>query len=170
MNAYDAVYGETWGPEYVAPPEPPCPHCTCCTARLCARGRVCVAGCLGQVTDPRTRAIVAECPCSAETTPGTADHLMYRVREAQRLRAAADAREVVRALRAAGQPVDWWQARVLPVIYLPGGRRLRLRSQGWTWSVATDLITVHGGVLPGNPTAPAAVAAAVADLTAGGAW
>lgn len=61
---------ETFGPEYVRPPQEACPSCSCCTAELCLRGRVSVHECRG-LTPEEYRETVHGCPCSAATTRGT---------------------------------------------------------------------------------------------------
>ncbi|MDX2645073.1 hypothetical protein PV341_16170 [Streptomyces sp. PA03-1a] len=62
---------ETFGPEYVQPARQVCPDCPCCTAALCARGRTTVSACAGS-TPAEHRPTVDGCPCSAESTTGTA--------------------------------------------------------------------------------------------------
>lgn len=62
---------EPFGPEYVRPQSKPCPDCPCCTGPLCERGRASVLRCAGHVGAPNLVATVRECPCSAESTPGT---------------------------------------------------------------------------------------------------
>ncbi|MFB0617293.1 hypothetical protein [Streptomyces sp. AGS-58] len=66
------TYDEPFGPLYERPVSAPCPHCPCCAAQLCERGRTSVVQCHGQrLADPTMAAVVASCPCSAETTRGT---------------------------------------------------------------------------------------------------
>ncbi|MGW4731757.1 hypothetical protein ACWEQC_21785 [Streptomyces shenzhenensis] len=63
---------EPFGPLYQRPPSAPCPNCPCCTANLCEKGRNSVMQCHGQrLADSRMVALVASCPCSADTTRGT---------------------------------------------------------------------------------------------------
>lgn len=62
---------EPFGPEYVRPQSKPCENCPCCTAPLCERGRASVLRCAGHVGAPELHEHVSECPCSAESTPGT---------------------------------------------------------------------------------------------------
>jgi hypothetical protein len=72
MNMYDeGPEYEPFGPEYVRPANPACPGCGCCTAALCAKGRASVSECAGHVADPELLERVSDCPCSAESTPGT---------------------------------------------------------------------------------------------------
>ncbi|MFF2612283.1 hypothetical protein [Kitasatospora sp. NPDC058046] len=72
---------ETFGPEYVRPKtrQEDCPYCPCCTRVLCERGRTTYLRCDGH-TSVETRAAVADCPCSAEETRGTAAWRAARVR------------------------------------------------------------------------------------------
>lgn len=58
---------ETFGPVYQRPPSKECPDCSCCSAKLCERGRQSTMRCSG-LTDPSTVQLVSGCPCSAETT------------------------------------------------------------------------------------------------------
>ncbi|WP_413808184.1 hypothetical protein [Streptomyces sp. OE57] len=62
---------EPFGPEYLQPAQDECPHCLCCSAALCRKGRANVLECAG-CTHADTRATVSGCPCSAATTEGTA--------------------------------------------------------------------------------------------------
>lgn len=62
---------ETFGPEYVRPAQRECPDCPCCSADLCAKGRTSLQECRGHTRED-VRGIVADCPCSAEVTRGTA--------------------------------------------------------------------------------------------------
>ncbi|MFC8463357.1 hypothetical protein [Streptomyces sp. NPDC057250] len=62
---------ETFGPEYVRPAPRECPDCPCCSVALCERGRTTPLSCQA-CTPQHTREIVADCPCSSETTRGTA--------------------------------------------------------------------------------------------------
>ncbi|MYX33455.1 MULTISPECIES: hypothetical protein [unclassified Streptomyces] len=59
------------GPDYIRLPQPDCPDCHCCSAVLCARGRTTVSACAGK-TSREAREIVDGCPCSAQSTTGTA--------------------------------------------------------------------------------------------------
>lgn len=56
-----------------------CPTCSCCTADLCALGRLSVVECRG-LTAPDLVEAVYGCPCSAPTTPGTHAWRAERVR------------------------------------------------------------------------------------------
>lgn len=47
-----------------------CPGCTCCTAALCARGRVRLHRCVGSAPK-RYKTITYNCPCSSAQTRGT---------------------------------------------------------------------------------------------------
>lgn len=98
---------EIFGPEYVRPPQQACPNCPCCSAELCERGRVTVTRCAGK-TPEEHRAVVAECPCSDETTPGTAAWHVARVRVTRHALERPMAAEVEQLLRviAAGDPAD----------------------------------------------------------------
>ncbi|MFB8406399.1 hypothetical protein [Streptomyces sp. NPDC055912] len=62
---------ETFGPEYVKPAQRECPDCPCCSLALCEKGRTTLHACAGHTQEDR-RGIVSGCPCSAETTRGTA--------------------------------------------------------------------------------------------------
>ncbi|MGV2914622.1 hypothetical protein [Streptomyces alfalfae] len=53
------------------PVQAECPHCACCSAALCRKGRASVLGCAG-CTRADLRATVSRCPCSASLTEGTA--------------------------------------------------------------------------------------------------
>lgn len=44
----------------------PCPDCSCCTVRLCERGREHAFGCQG-VARAQDRETVRDCPCSSKT-------------------------------------------------------------------------------------------------------
>ncbi|MBC9729896.1 hypothetical protein [Streptomyces sp. TRM68367] len=61
---------EPFGPEYLAPAQPPCPDCECCTARLCEKGRNSLSQCHGHTTTELMET-VAGCPCSSPRTRGT---------------------------------------------------------------------------------------------------
>lgn len=50
-----------------------CADCSCCTARLCEKGRAHPFECEG-FANAEAKALVRGCPCSADTTPGTASH------------------------------------------------------------------------------------------------
>ncbi len=65
---------EPFGPIYEQPVAADCPDCPCCTTRLCEQGRASAFGCVGSLAfrDPDLVERVAACPCSAETTPGSA--------------------------------------------------------------------------------------------------
>lgn len=73
--------------DYVRPAQPPCPDCSCCTAVLCARGRMSPGRCHSH-TAPDTWETVVDCPCSAETTPGT---YAWRVAQVRVVRLALEA-------------------------------------------------------------------------------
>ncbi|MFH8577196.1 hypothetical protein [Streptomyces zaomyceticus] len=62
---------ETFGPEYVRPTQRECPDCPCCSVDLCEKGRTSLQECRGHTRED-VRGIVADCPCSAEVTRGTA--------------------------------------------------------------------------------------------------
>lgn len=68
-----------FGPEYVRPPNPDCPDCSCCTAALCERGRVSVRECAGHVDDEH-RSVVTGCPCSSESARGSLAWRVLRIR------------------------------------------------------------------------------------------
>ena len=61
MVSYDdeAPFPEPFGPEYVAPAPAACPHCPCCSARLCETG-----DCLTMAA-AADKEIVKDCPCDA---------------------------------------------------------------------------------------------------------
>ncbi|WP_228976733.1 hypothetical protein [Streptomyces sp. DH12] len=87
------------GPEALRPAQTECPHCRCCTAALCERGRTCVTGCVGAV-DAEHVAIVAACPCTQPTVRGTS---AWRLDQVRIVRHAVDhpmAAESERVLRA----------------------------------------------------------------------
>lgn len=71
---------------WLSPAQPACPDCDCCTARLCERGRRHPFRCISIATaaDPAVRARIRVCPCSAETTSGTAAYAAAQVRAARR--------------------------------------------------------------------------------------
>lgn len=62
---------EPFGVDYLQPVQEVCPHCPCCSAVLCRKGRADVLECAGH-TALDARSTVAGCPCSASTTEGTA--------------------------------------------------------------------------------------------------
>lgn len=62
---------EPWGADYLQPTQEECPHCWCCSAVLCRRGRTSVLECAGSTHADR-KSTVTGCPCSAATTEGTA--------------------------------------------------------------------------------------------------
>ncbi|WTW95463.1 hypothetical protein OG216_19670 [Streptomycetaceae bacterium NBC_01309] len=70
---------ESFGPEYVRPPQADCPDCDCCSAALCAKGRSSLMQCLGHVATD-LRGTVANCACSAETTKHTASWRAAHIR------------------------------------------------------------------------------------------
>jgi hypothetical protein len=70
---------EPFGVDYVRPAEADCPNCSCCTARLCERGRRSVHQCQG-LTPAEFRAIVYNCPCSSARTRGTHAWRLDRIR------------------------------------------------------------------------------------------
>jgi hypothetical protein len=82
----DAGDHHTW----VRPAPGACPDCECCTARLCATGRESWRGCAAYSTEA-DRATVADCPCSAATTPGTAAHRVEQALIGKRAEAATPA-------------------------------------------------------------------------------
>lgn len=175
MTRYDP-FVETIGPAYEAPPPAPCPDCECCTAALCRAGRLMLLGCLGSLdcSDIEAQDRVFDCPCSAETTPATAAHLAARIREARRLRIAAETRPVVGALTAAGRPPSWWRVTFagMAVIHLGHGRTLiRPRWSLWQWSSTDGVTEAHGRLLPSSTVvSPEDVAEAVAWLDLSGGW
>ncbi|WP_052069735.1 hypothetical protein [Streptacidiphilus albus] len=64
---------------WVRPVPGDCPNCGCCTARLCETGGKSPLGCAGHSTLAEKPA-VSNCPCSAETTPGTFAHRLAQGR------------------------------------------------------------------------------------------
>jgi hypothetical protein len=62
---------EPFGVDYLQPVQEECPHCECCSAALCRKGRASVLGCVG-CTHADLRDTVSRCPCSAPLTRGTA--------------------------------------------------------------------------------------------------
>lgn len=62
---------EPFGADYLQPVQEECPHCWCCSAALCRRGRSSVLECAGSTHADR-KSTVTGCPCSATTTEGTA--------------------------------------------------------------------------------------------------
>lgn len=62
---------EPFGVDYLQPVQDACPHCPCCSAVLCRKGRTSVLECAGS-THADHKATVTGCPCSAATTEGTA--------------------------------------------------------------------------------------------------
>lgn len=98
---------EPFEPVYVRPAQRDCPHCECCTAALCERGRYSLQRCVGHVSDV-LRERVVECVCSAPSTPRTAAWMLERVRItriAREIPVREDAMVLLRAL-AAGQVVQ----------------------------------------------------------------
>lgn len=69
------------GAEQLRPAQDDCLACGCCTRVLCEKGRTRAAGC-ADVAAPESVEVVRECPCSAETTAGTAAYDAARVRAA----------------------------------------------------------------------------------------
>lgn len=69
------------GADQLRPAQDDCGACGCCTRALCERGRKDVLGCAG-VAAPDSVAVVQDCPCSAETMPGTAAYDDARFRAA----------------------------------------------------------------------------------------
>ncbi|MFJ6561999.1 hypothetical protein ACIQMV_19485 [Streptomyces sp. NPDC091412] len=104
--SYDEPFHEPFGPQYVRPPQGPCPNCPCCTAALCERGRASVLECAGHAGDEH-KATVRHCPCSAESTRGT---LAWRAAMIRAVTAGTekpllpDAEALLRSL-AAGEPL-----------------------------------------------------------------
>lgn len=96
----DYPFHEPLGPEYVRPTPADCPNCDCCTARLCKKGNAHPFGCIG-ITSGDARTTVAACPCSSESTPGTAAHtakLDKSRRHPVEKPLAADAEQLLRGL------------------------------------------------------------------------
>ncbi|MGW3735206.1 hypothetical protein [Streptomyces sp. NPDC005148] len=62
---------ESFEAESVRPAQTDCPDCGCCTAALCEKGQTVIVECFG-LTHEDTRDNVRGCPCSSETTHGTA--------------------------------------------------------------------------------------------------
>lgn len=62
----EAPFPEPFGPLYVRPEGAPCPHCDCCTARLCATARDSGLTCVAHSDDPKR---VRGCPCTATAVP-----------------------------------------------------------------------------------------------------
>lgn len=67
------------GPEQLRPAQDACPYCPCCTAVLCAHGRLCVAECHGLTSRERAETVFG-CPCSSRLTRGTHAWRAERVR------------------------------------------------------------------------------------------
>lgn len=100
----DYAFHEPFGPEYVRPASADCPACDCCTTRLCEKGRTSPFGCIGHVNG-EARETVATCPCSAESTPGTAAHtakLDKSRRHPNEKPLAADVEQLLRGLAGVG--------------------------------------------------------------------
>lgn len=62
---------EPFGVDFLQPVQEECPHCSCCSAALCRKGRASVLECAGSTHADR-KSVVTGCPCSAPTTEGTA--------------------------------------------------------------------------------------------------
>lgn len=70
----------TTGPEALRPAQAECPNCGCCSAVLCERGRHRTTGCTYPLVEAAYADLVADCPCSAPTTRGTAAWRLDQVR------------------------------------------------------------------------------------------
>lgn len=91
---------EPFGVDYRALTQEPCPHCVCCTAALCRKGRTSVLECAGS-TASEYKDVVTGCPCSAATTEGTAawrDALVIAARQGIHFPLPEPAEELLRAL------------------------------------------------------------------------
>ncbi|MFD8509632.1 hypothetical protein ACFV27_00600 [Streptomyces antimycoticus] len=75
----DDDFHEPFGPLYERPKSKECPNCSCCSAKLCERGRQSTMRCSG-LTDTSTMQLASGCPCSAETTEGTHAWRAARIR------------------------------------------------------------------------------------------
>ncbi|QNT94847.1 hypothetical protein HEP81_04574 [Streptomyces griseofuscus] len=118
MTYEEGTFHEPFGPEYVRPKQADCPNCPCCSAALCERGRADVSRCEGHTSD-ETRPTVADCPCSAETTPGTMAWHMARIRAvtAAKMKPLDAAAENLLRTVATDQPVTD-EAELLPQLTL----------------------------------------------------
>ncbi|MEU5426914.1 hypothetical protein AB0H73_15100 [Streptomyces olivoreticuli] len=99
---------EPFGPEYLRPVGLPCPDCECCTAPLCERGRRSPIGSCTAFTTDEAQDTVRDCPCSAETTPGTAAYTLAqnRARRHAHERPLPDEAEALLRALAGGYPHD----------------------------------------------------------------
>lgn len=91
---------ETFGPEYVKPAPRDCPDCPCCSAALCEKGRTNVQACVALASRAEARPVVTGCPCSDETTRGTAAWRAARYRVTLQATVQPVAVDVEAALRA----------------------------------------------------------------------
>ncbi|MEV6738611.1 hypothetical protein AB0N14_17450 [Streptomyces sp. NPDC051104] len=111
----EGPFHEPFGPEYVRPKQADCPNCPCCSAALCERGRADVTGCTNHTSD-ETRATVAGCPCSAESTHGAMAWHMARIRAvtAAKTKPLLPAAETLLREIATEQPVNDPDGTLLP--------------------------------------------------------
>lgn len=124
------------GREELRPAQPECPRCSCCTAALCARGRIEVGECAGRTPQEYQRT-VAGCPCSSRLTVGT---VAWRA-------------GMVRATRhAVEQPLPWATETVLrglaervPSVADPGGAISSLYACGYITANAGQLVATALG-------------------------
>lgn len=110
----DDPFPEPFGPEYVRPANPDCPNCPCCTAPLCEKGRTNPLGGCATYANTDARETVRGCPCSAETTPGTAAHRAAEIRARKRL-AARDERRFATPVEVLSVDADAGTASVIVV-------------------------------------------------------
>ncbi|MFE0766126.1 hypothetical protein [Streptomyces smyrnaeus] len=99
---------DSFGPEYVRPPQKDCPNCHCCTVDLCERGRNSVLECVG-FTPQEHKETVYGCPCSAATTRHTASWRVAQVRVtrlAREMPVDEAAEKLLRALADGGEAQD----------------------------------------------------------------
>jgi hypothetical protein len=62
VSADEGWFPEPFGPIYVQPPGEPCPHCPCCTLRLCHLAARDSVTCVAKADVPLA---VKGCPCTA---------------------------------------------------------------------------------------------------------
>ncbi|WP_433916896.1 hypothetical protein [Streptomyces sp. NBC_01744] len=97
---------ESFEPEYVRPAQADCPDCGCCTAALCEKGATVIVECFG-LTHEDTRDNVRGCPCSSETTHGTASWRAGKLRVTMHATSSRPLEvDVEAALRAVAAGVD----------------------------------------------------------------
>lgn len=83
------TYPEPFDAEHVRPTPAACTSCSCCSAQLCEEGRKVAFGCAAQ-SSTEDKPLVQDCPCSAETTVGTAAYWAAQTRAKKRAEQGGD--------------------------------------------------------------------------------